>query len=182
MGKKPMVKKKKKNLCFFVEPSSRILPKKLKDRNGIFWWMEGKGHGTFWVCIFSGCPRFDHVWPNDSMLIALEISGPFMLEKELENPGKKTRKPTMNKDWDRKWHEAQLTLRCNFNWNILLQKQLLTNGKSMEHTGKSREIWLITCKVPIRQKIKASSPLFTENTSPVYHKQFTSSKTSRKHP
>ena len=167
-----MVKKKK---LWFLLNHHLESTKKLKDRNGICL-MNGREKPWYFLGInFQGAPGLTNVWPIAKWFnahCARNIRVFYVLGKR----SSKSRKKTIQrfKDWDRKWHEAQLTLRCNFNWNILVQKQLLTNGKSMENTGKSTEIWLITCKVPITQKI--TDHLHFENTSQHHQnqKQFTS--------
>ena len=172
MGKTHGLKKKK---LWFLLNHHLESTQKLKDRNGICL-MNGREKPWYFLGInFQGAPGLTNVWPIAKWFnahCARNIRVFYVLGKR----SSKSRKKTIQrfKDWDRKWHEAQLTLRCNFNWNILVQKQLLTNGKSMENTGKSTEIWLITCKVPITQKI--TDHLHFENTSQHHQnqKQFTS--------
>lgn len=128
---------------------------------GFVWWiLQGKAMALFGYQYFQGAPGLTMFDQMIQCSLRSKYQGP-LCWKRSSKIQEKTQKPTMNKDWDRKWHEAQLTLRCNFNWNILVQKQLLTNGKSMENIGKSTEIWLITCKsCPNYTEDHQSSPLW----------------------
>ena len=83
------------------------------------------------------------VWPIAKWSLPSQNQGLLgSWEKKLEiQEATKTRKRV--KGCDRKWHGAQLILRCNSKWNISVQKRLLTDDKSMENTRKCRKIWLI---------------------------------------